>query len=182
MTVGGELALSAHVSPGEAVHEWHGAGANWVEPHSSAKVKVLHANSKSKAKREDIQTLHEYTKNARLHNDDKFGELVAEIADVQWDIVMFSHSQTRNSHGIIVLHGGGGNFRHICFGSGTETFAAAVAILLHERHAKNVANAKVISDRAMYVDFTVGGRKLRSIAAYAPYAGYSDDDFFNKCM
>ena len=25
MTVGGELALTAHVSPGEVVHEWHGA-------------------------------------------------------------------------------------------------------------------------------------------------------------
>ena len=67
------------------------------------------------------------------------------------------------------------NFRHICFGSGTETCSAGVAILLHERHAKNVASAKVISDRVMYVDLTVGGWKLRSIAAYAPHAGYSDD-------
>ena len=111
----------------------------------------------------------------------QFGELVAEIGDVQWDIVMFS--ETRNNHGIIQLHGG--NFRHICFGSGTETFAAGVAILLHERHEKHVAKAKIISDRVMYVDITVGGRKLRSIAAYAPHAGYSDDDlnaFFNKCM
>ena len=114
-----------------------------------------------------------HTKNARLHNDDRFGELVAEIVGVQWDIVMFS--ETRSSHGIIELHEG--NFRHICFGSGTETFSAGVAILLHERHAKNVANAKVISDRVMYVDFTVGGKKLRSIAAYAPHAGYSADDF-----
>ena len=92
---------------------------------------------------------------------------------MQWDIVMFS--ERRSSHGIIELHEG--NFRHICFGSGTETFSAGVAILLHERHAKNVANAKVISDRVMYVDFTVGGKKLRSIAAYAPHAGYSADDF-----
>ena len=122
---------------------------------------------------EDIQTLHVYTKNATLHNDDRFGKLVAEIAGVQWDIVMFS--ETRSSHGIIELHEG--NFRHICFGSGTETFSAGVAILLHERHAKNVANAKVISDRVMYVDFTFGGKKLRSIAAYAPHAGYSADDF-----
>ena len=41
MTVGGELALTAHVSPGEVVHEWHGAWANWDELHSSAQVKVL---------------------------------------------------------------------------------------------------------------------------------------------
>ena len=234
MTVGGELALTAHVSPGEVVHEWHGAWATWDELHSSAEVRMLleksqalikrmkegmkgssksgpkghhwgqlrssqqlvsltsplsgsppgfrldkptvqqlHANLNSKVRGEDIQNLHVYTKNARLHNDDRFGELVVEIAGMQWDIVMFS--ETRSCHGIIELHEG--NFRHICFGSGTETFSAGVAILLHERHAKNVVNAKVISDRVMYVDFTVGGKKLRSIAAYAPHAGYSADDF-----
>ena len=79
-----------------------------------------------------------YTKNAKLRNDDKFGELVAETADVQWDIVMFS--ETKNNHGIIELHGG--NFRHICFRSGTATFAAGVAILLHERHDRHVAETK----------------------------------------
>ena len=119
---------------------------------------------------ENIQTLHVYTKNARLHNDDRFGELVAEM-DVQWDIIMFS--EARSNHRIIELQVD--NFRHICFGSGTETCSAGVAILLHERHAKSVASAKVISDRVMYVDLTVGGWKLRSIAAYAPHAGYSDD-------
>ena len=41
MTVGGELALTAHVSPNEVVHEWHGGWANWDELHSSAEVKVL---------------------------------------------------------------------------------------------------------------------------------------------
>ena len=41
MTVGGELALTAHVSAGEVVHEWHGEWANWDELHSSPEVKVL---------------------------------------------------------------------------------------------------------------------------------------------
>ena len=109
----------------------------------------------------------------RLHNDDRFGELVAEITDVQWDIVMFG--ETRSSHGIIELHEC--NFRRKCFGSGTETCSAGVAVLLHERHAKNVANAKVISDRVMYMDFTNGGRKLRAIAVSAPHEVYNDDDF-----
>ena len=40
MTVGGELALTAHVSHNEVVHEWHGAWANWDELHLSAEVKV----------------------------------------------------------------------------------------------------------------------------------------------
>ena len=41
MTVGGELALTAHVSAGEVVHEWHGEWANGDELHSSPEVKVL---------------------------------------------------------------------------------------------------------------------------------------------
>jgi len=61
----------------------------------------LHANSNSEAKGEHIQTLHVYTKNAGLHNDDGFGELIAEIEGVQWDIVMFN--ERRSSHGIIEL-------------------------------------------------------------------------------
>ena len=35
MSVGGELALTAHVSSGEVVHEWHGEWANWDELHGS---------------------------------------------------------------------------------------------------------------------------------------------------
>ena len=41
MSVGGELALTAHVSSGEVVHEWHGEWANWVELHGSSEVKSL---------------------------------------------------------------------------------------------------------------------------------------------
>ena len=88
-------------------------------------------------------------------------------------------SETRSNYRIIELQEA--NFKHICFGSGTETCSAGVAILLHERHAKNVASAKVISDRVMYVDLTVGDWKLRSIEAYAPHAGYSDDAL-NACF
>ena len=47
MTVGGELALTAQVSAGEVVHEWHGAWANWDELHSSPEVKVLRENSQA---------------------------------------------------------------------------------------------------------------------------------------
>ena len=38
MTVGAELALTAHVSSGEVVHEWHG---NVDERHGSSEVKSL---------------------------------------------------------------------------------------------------------------------------------------------
>ena len=41
MSVGGELALTAHVFSGEVVHEWHGEWANWDELHGSSEVKSL---------------------------------------------------------------------------------------------------------------------------------------------
>ena len=41
MSVGSELALTAHVSSGEVVHEWHGEWANWDELHGSSEVKSL---------------------------------------------------------------------------------------------------------------------------------------------
>ena len=39
--VGGELALTAHVSSNEVVHEWHGEWAIWDDLHASATVKSL---------------------------------------------------------------------------------------------------------------------------------------------
>ena len=36
MSVGGELALTAHVSSGGVVHEWHGEWANWDALHGSS--------------------------------------------------------------------------------------------------------------------------------------------------
>ena len=41
MSLGGELALTAHVSSGEVVHEWHGEWPNWDELHGSSEVKSL---------------------------------------------------------------------------------------------------------------------------------------------
>ena len=41
MSVGSELALTAHVSSDEVVHEWHGEWANWDELHGSSEVKSL---------------------------------------------------------------------------------------------------------------------------------------------
>ena len=41
LTVGGELALTAHISSNEVVHEWHGEWATWDDLHKSAEVMSL---------------------------------------------------------------------------------------------------------------------------------------------
>ena len=118
---------------------------------------------------------HVYTKNARLHNDERLAEVLAEVSSMQWDIIIFS--ETRGSHDIVELDDG--VHSHMCFGIGKQTSAAGVAILLHARHKKRVKQNVVLSERVLYVDVEVARKKLRIIAAYAPHAGYSEQDFAN---
>ena len=47
VTVGSELAVTAHVSSGEVVHEWHGEWANWDKHHGRCEVKFLLEKSRA---------------------------------------------------------------------------------------------------------------------------------------
>ena len=120
-------------------------------------------------------TFHVYTKNARLHNDERLAEMLAEVSSMQWDIIIFS--ETRSSHDIVELDDGVQS--HVCFGIGKTTRAAGVAILMHARHKKWAKRKVVLSERVLYVDVQIGKIKIRIIAAYAPHAGYSEQDFTN---
>ena len=123
----------------------------------------------------DSHNFHVYTKNARRHNDERLAEVLAEVSSMQWDVIIFS--ETRSSHDIIELDDGVQS--HICFGIGSKTIAAGVAILMHARHKKWAKRNVVLSERVLYVDVQIGKNKIRIIAAYAPHAGYSEQDFAN---
>ena len=78
--------------------------------------------------------LHElvvYTKNARLHSDTKFAELLGDLHDIgdTWDVVLFS--ETRRASGAVDFDG-----RHRLYSSHQPTSCAGVGILVHERHCK----------------------------------------------
>ena len=60
--------------------------------------------------------------------------------------------------------------KHACFLVSILTQAAGV-------HVKHTSNVILLSERVMYLDVRVGSRKLQLVAAYAPHAGYSEDDF-----
>ena len=88
----------------------------------------------------------------------------------------------QRSHDIIELDDGVQS--HMCFGIGKKTSAAGVAILMHVRHKKWAKRNVVLSERVLYVDVQIGKNKIRIIAAYAPHAGYSEQDFaifFSNC-
>ena len=60
---------------------------------------------------------------------------------------------------------------------GKATNAAGVAILMHARHTKWAKRNVALSEGALYVDVQIGKNKIRIIAAFAPHAGYSEQDF-----
>ena len=157
LTVGGELALTAHVSSNEVVHEWHGEWARWDDLHTSAEVKSLLKKSNALVLRTKeglkgkgaskgatpsptsgaslnfqvgkktanqnqmhaestghstaMHRFHVYTKNSRLHNDERLAEVLAEVFSMQWDTIIFS--ATRSSHDIVELDAGVQS--HVCF-------------------------------------------------------------------
>ena len=101
----------------------------------------MHVESKRDS--EVNHSFHIYTKNARLHNDERLAEVLAEVSSMQWDIIIFS--ETRSSHDIVELDDGGQS--HVCLGIRKKINAAGVAILMHARHKKWAKRNVVLSER-----------------------------------
>ena len=81
-----------------------------------------HMHVESKGHSTVSHSFHVYTKNARLHHDERLAEVLAEVSSMQWDVIIFS--ETRSSHDIIELDDGVQS--HMCFGIGKRTSAAPV--------------------------------------------------------
>lgn len=113
--------------------------------------------------------MHIYCKNARLHSNVKLLELVGEIQQCMWDVVLFS--ETRADIDKLTLDGG-----HLLYGSRKATTCAGVAIALHSKHKTCVQQVRVLDDRLMYLDLKNGARVIRLVSVYMPHAGYPIDD------
>ena len=55
-----------------------------------------HMHVESKGHSTVSHNFHVYTKNVRLHNDERLAEVLAEVSSMQWDIII--SSETRRSH------------------------------------------------------------------------------------
>ena len=110
-----------------------------------------------------------YCKNARLHTDDRLAELLGELNQCQWEVVLFSETR-RNSDHCQLARG------HKLYSSSQQTVAAGVAILVNRRLLHGVIRVHVISDRLMFLDLQFGTRICRLISVYMPHAGYPHDD------
>ena len=50
-------------------------------------------------------------------------------------------------------------------------------MLIHKRWVHSIIECKQVSDRIVYVDMIVFGKKYRIIAVYVPHGGYRVEDF-----
>ena len=90
---------------------------------------------------------HIFAKNAHVHSQTKFAELLFELANIEWDIILLS--ETRYAGGNIVLEGG-----HHMLASSEPTVVAGVAILVHCRHARNIKYSHAPS--SSHFDYNIG--------------------------
>ena len=91
-------------------------------------------------------------KNARINSNECIVEVLAELENVVWDIVLFSG--TRAATSMVTLDGG-----HVLYKNITDNAYAGVGILLHERHVKQSNRIQNVSGRVLALDFAVNGKK-----------------------
>ena len=82
------------------------------------------------------------TKNARINSNERLVQALAELENVEWDIVLFS--ETRAMTGRIILDGG-----HALFTSITDNAFAGVGILLHAKHVNKSDCIHNVSGRVL---------------------------------
>ena len=105
------------------------------------------------------------TKNARIHTDIFLAQLLAEVNEIQWDVVCLS--ETRAEDGNYTLDDG-----HRLFCGRNEFKYAGVSILVHARWTGSIVRFCKVSDRVVYGDLLINDRKYRIIAVYVPHGGY----------
>ena len=113
------------------------------------------------------------TKNARLSNADRLMEILAELYDISWDVILFT--ETRRASGIFQLDNG-----HVLYCSGIEGSATGVAILVNAKYAKCKIDHYFKSDRVMEVSMKLSPNNYVSfVSVYLPHDGFADEIIAN---
>ena len=116
-------------------------------------------------------------KNARLTSDQKIVQVLGELIDVEWDIVLFSETRA-NSQDCIVT-GGHRLITHLDGYTG-----AGVRILVNSRWTRCIEKVHIVSDRILAIDMLFGNLKARVVSVYMPHAGFNwqnDLTFVTNC-
>ena len=111
-------------------------------------------------------------KNARLTSDQKIVQVLGELIDVEWDIVLFSETRA-NSQDCIVT----GGHRLITHLDGY--IGAGVGILVNSRWTRCIQKVHIVSDRILAIDMLFGNLKARVVSVYMPHAGFNWQKLFD---
>ena len=110
-----------------------------------------------------------FAKNARINNNAQLTQLLCELHDIPWDIVLFS--ETCMQSGQQIVDGG-----HKLYISLDDNHFAGVGILVHAKHVKQSMKFHVISGRVLALDVSINRTKNRVVAVYLPHCGHHVED------
>ena len=114
-----------------------------------------------------------YCKNARLNGPAKLAELLFELANMRWDIILFS--ETRAPTQITDLENG-----HRLYNSYGDNLGSGAGILINSKLVPNILGYDFISDRIVCVTMRFGHTKIAYYAVYIPHCGYHTD-VYDQC-
>ena len=112
-------------------------------------------------------------KNARsLCTDDAIDELLTELHDLRWDVITINETWRTQQRELWTtrLH------HHTFAASGHNTPTRGVAILVHNRLARNIRSFHAVDERTCFLDIQIQSLKIRVITAYFPHTGYNDSN------
>eukprot|EP00439_Symbiodinium_sp_Y106_P004000 s2119_g1.t1 len=167
LKVGPNVAVTVRISNQKLVCDWSPEWAQWDDLQNSIELKQLIERANDKLQQSTVSK--RSGKSKQLHTDDRLAELLGELNQCQWEVVLFSETR-RNSDHCQLARG------HKLYSSSQQTVAAGVAILVNRRLLHGVIRVHVISDRLMFLDLQFGTRICRLISVYMPHAGYPHDD------
>ena len=105
-----------------------------------------------------------------IQTDAREGELLAELEDLDWDIVFLSETWRSERQERWKTEEG-----HIFCGSGGTEGSKGVALLLHRKWTRGFKAFAAISDRLCTVDRKIAGHLCRLISVYFPHGGQDDE-------
>ena len=105
-----------------------------------------------------------FAKNGRINDNAQLTQLLAELKDVVWHIVLLG--ETRTKSGQSILDGG-----HMLYTSLEDNQFVGVGILLHSKHVKKNNRIHAFSGRVLALDICVDGTIIRVVAVYLPHCG-----------
>jgi exonuclease III len=113
-----------------------------------------------------------FAKNVMSLGDDRLDELVLEVADFQWDIILLTETWRKMEEEVFELSSEQG--RHLFIGAGGKAGERGVACLVHCRWKGGFYGHEVVSERLLSVDINIKGTPLRFVVPYMPHGGYAD--------